>query len=255
MNSQSIQSPEKYDARRDRRFWIALLILCAIGAAAATRRIVALGTAPVAGSSEFAGLDAHFAAKAAITLLHIVPSLLFVLLVPLQFVSSLRRRRPRLHRWTGRVIVGLGVVLGISALWLSAHPVGGLAEGTATIFFGCFFLFSLGKAWWHIRNGRVQLHREWATRMTAIALGVATTRPIMGVFFATRRLTGLTPHQFFGPAMWLGLVSTYLAGEAWINHTRSRTTQSRSEASPYFTEKSRATARHPIEGVGSTYKR
>jgi uncharacterized membrane protein len=199
-----------------RRLWIALLILCAIGAAAATRRIVALGSTPAAGSADFGRLDAHFAAKAGMTLLHIVPSLFFVLLVPLQFISSLRDRHPRVHRWTGRVIVGLGVVLGGSALWLSAHPVGGLAESSATIFFGCFFLFALSKAWRHIRNGRVALHREWATRMTAIALGVATTRPIMGVFFATSRLTGLTPHDFFGPAMWLGLTSTYIAGAAWL---------------------------------------
>jgi hypothetical protein len=163
--------------------------------------------------------------------------LVFVLLVPLQFVPSLRRRYPQLHRWVDRLIMGLGVVIGISALWLSAHPVGGLAEGTATIFFGCFFLFSLAKAWWHIRNGRVALHREWFTRMVAIALGVATTRPIIGIFFATRGLTGLTPQQFFGPAMWLGFVSTYLAGEAWINYTRSRTPQDRQQTISYFAEK------------------
>jgi len=206
-------------AQRDRRAWIAFAVLCAIGAAAAARRIVALG-APTAGSSRFAGLDAHFAPQAGLVLLHIVPSLLFVLLVPLQFVSSWRRRHLQLHRWTGRVIMGLGLVIGISALRLSSHPVGGLAEGTATIFFGCFFLFALAKAWWHVRHGRVQLHREWVTRMVAIALGVATTRPIMGVFFATSVLTGLTPQQFFGPAMWLGLTSTYLAGEAWIHARR-----------------------------------
>jgi Predicted membrane protein (DUF2306) len=135
-----------YD-RRDRRLWIALVILCAIGAAAVARRIVALETAPAAGSSALANLDAHFVAKAGMTLLHIIPSLLFVLLVPLQFVTSLRCRYPRFHRWTGRVLMGLGLVLGISALQLSAHPVGGLVEGTATIVFGCLFLFSLGKAW------------------------------------------------------------------------------------------------------------
>jgi hypothetical protein len=73
--------------------------------------------------------------------------------------------------------------------------------------------------------------------MVAIALGVATTRPIIGVFFATRPLTGFTPQQFFGPAMWLGFVSTYLAGEAWINYTRSRTTQTRHEAISYLAEK------------------
>ena len=115
------------------------MILCAIGAAAATRRIVALGSASLAGSSEFAGLDTHFAAKARMTLVHVVPSLLFVLLVPLQFVRSLRRRHPRFHRWIGRLIMGLGMVIGISALWLSAHPVGGVVEGTATILFGCSF--------------------------------------------------------------------------------------------------------------------
>jgi uncharacterized membrane protein len=211
---------EDSHTRRDRRFWIAVLILCAIGAGAAGRRIAALGTTPIAGSSQLANMDAHFAAKAGITLLHVVPSLLFVLLVPLQFVSLLRRRHPQLHRWIGRVLMSLGLVLGISALWLSAHPVGGLVEGMATIFFGCFFLLALGKAWWHIRNGRVVLHREWVTRMVAIALGVATTRPIMGVFFATSPLTGLTPQQFFGPAMWLGLTSTYFAAEIWINSKR-----------------------------------
>jgi uncharacterized membrane protein len=209
-----------------RRAWIVLGILCLIGAAAAIRRIVALETAPLAGASEFGNLDAHFAAKAGLTLLHVVPSLLFVLLVPFQFVSSLRRRRPQVHRWMGRVTVGLALMLGVSALSLSAHPVGGIVESAATGLFGCFFLFCLGKAWWHIRNGRVDLHREWMTRMVAIALGVATTRPIMGIFFATSRLTGLGPHQFFGPAMWLGLTSTYLAAEVWIHHTRQALPQS-----------------------------
>jgi hypothetical protein len=209
-----------------RRVRIALVVLCAIAAAAAARRIGALGGTPATGSGELANLDAHFAAKSALILLHLIPSLLFVLLVPLQFAASLRRRYPRLHRWIGRVTMMLGIVIGLSALVLSAHPVGGLTEATATILFGCFFLFCLAKAWWHIRNMRVELHREWVTRMVAIALGVATTRPIMAVFFATSRLTGLTPAQFFGPAMWLGLVSTYLAGEAWIHFSRYQGTDS-----------------------------
>lgn len=256
MKSGFIQSLEDQWIRRDRRLWISLVILCAIGAAAATRRIVALGSASPAGTSEFAGLDAHFADKAPLTQLHVVPSLLFVLLVPLQFVRSLRRRYPRFHRWTGRLIMGLGVVMGISALWLSARPVGGVVEGTATILFGSLFLLSLGLAWVHIRNGRVELHREWATRMVAIALGVATTRPIMAVFFATSRLTGLTPEQFFGPAMSLGFISTCLAGEAWIYYTRSRTAHNRSKPISYLVETTgstlRSTNRNSLYGMQMT---
>jgi hypothetical protein len=205
----------------NRRVWIAFLVLCAIGAAAAARRIVALGTTPLTGSADSANLDADFAGKAGLTLLHIIPSLLFVTLVPLQFVGRLRQRHPRLHRWTGRAALFLGMVIGISALVLSTHPVGGVVESAATISFGCFFLFSLGAAWLHIRNRRVELHREWVIRMVAIALGVATTRPIIGIFFATSRLTGLSPQQFFGPAMWLGFTSTYIAAERWIRRTRA----------------------------------
>ena len=208
------------DGTAGRRYWILFLLLCAIGAAAAIRRMVALASPPPPAAVRFGKLDADFASKAGLTLLHIIPSLLFVLLAPLQFLSRLRRSRPRWHRWIGRVAMALGIVMGVSALRLSLDPVGGLAESTATMFFGAFFLFSLGKAWWHIRHGRMALHRAWAIRMVAIALGVATTRPIMGVFFATSRFTGLQPEQFFGPAMWLGLTSTYLAAEAWMVSAR-----------------------------------
>jgi hypothetical protein len=230
MDSGSLASAELHGSRHYRRFWIVLVVLCTIGAAAALHRLVALGAAPSGSLSPSAGLDLHFAGRAQLTLLHLIPSLLFVVLVPLQFVSGLRQTHPRLHRWTGRLLLGCSLVIGVSALRLSADPVGGLAESGATVLFGCLFLFSAAKAWWHIRNRRMVLHREWATRMVAIALGVATTRPVMGVFFATSRLTGLTLHQFFGLAMWIGFVSTWLAGEAWIRHARPR--RSRASASP-----------------------
>ena len=208
--------------RGQRTVWIALLALSAIGAAAVIRRIAALATSPLGGNSPFTSLDAHFDAKAGMTLIHIVPSLVFVLLVPLQFAGSLRRRHPRFHRSIGRVLMSLGIVAGISAVWLSVHPVGGIAEGTATALYGCFFLLCLGRAWWHIRNRRVELHREWVIRMVAIASGAAATRPIMAVFFATSRLTGLTPEQFFGPAMWLGFTASYVAGEIYLRHKQPR---------------------------------
>src|SRR5882724_1900329 len=112
-----------------RRLWIALLILCAIGAAAAIRRIFALESPPANGAPGIANLDQHFGVKARMTLLHVIPSLLFVLLIPVQFVSSVRERHPRIHRWTGRLILVLGLVIGSSALWLSKDPVGGWLEG------------------------------------------------------------------------------------------------------------------------------
>jgi hypothetical protein len=56
-------------------------------------------------------------------------------------------------------------------------------------------------------------------RAYGVGLGVATTRPIVGMFFAFRRLT---PHEFFGIAFWLGFTITALAAEVWVDYTRQR---------------------------------
>ncbi len=58
--------------------------------------------------------------------------------------------------------------------------------------------------------------RRWQLRAIAILLGIATTRPVMGVFFATARLTHLVPQQFFGIAFWIGFSINVLVFELWI---------------------------------------
>ena len=58
-------------------------------------------------------------------------------------------------------------------------------------------------------------------RAIAILLGIATTRPVMGVFFATSRLTHLTPQQFFGIAFWIGFSLNTIVMELWLR-TRAR---------------------------------
>src|SRR6476619_3711036 len=116
MDSESLASPAHHDGSLHRRFWVPLILLCTIGAAAAARRLIALDAVPSSGLSPFANLDLHFATRADLTRLHVVPSLLFVLLVPVQFISRLRQARPRLHRWTGRVLLGCSLVIGLSAL-------------------------------------------------------------------------------------------------------------------------------------------
>jgi Predicted membrane protein (DUF2306) len=200
--------------------WIGLIFLCVIASAVVIRRIAALAYPPRNPPAQFAGLDEAFAAKPILTLVHIVPGLIFVILVPFQFSRSFRNGHLRAHRWMGRAIMLLGVLIGISALPMSLHPIGGALEASATLFFDGFFLFALTKAFLHIRRAEIALHREWVIRAMSIALGIAAVRPVMGVFFATSSLTGLKPHDFFGMAFWLGFTMTYIAGEMWIRYTR-----------------------------------
>jgi hypothetical protein len=206
--------------RGRRMMWVSLIVLCVIGATAAILRMVALAHPAKNGPPQLVELDALFAAKASLTLAHILPALALILLVPFQFSRRFRAQHLKAHRWIGRVVMVLGLIVGVSGLALLKNPVGGAAEVTVILFFDTLFLVALAKAYVYARARAIALHREWVIRAMSVAVGVATVRPIMGVFFATARLTGMTPHEFFGIAFWIGLTLTSVAGEAWIRHTR-----------------------------------
>ena len=210
-----------------RALWAMIVLLSLIGVAVVMRRtfaILAPAAVPVPrGAPDVAALDAGFRRHALLTMMHIIPGLLFILLGPLQFVRRLRNRRPRLHRWTGRVAVASGLIVGSTALVMSPQmSIGGISETFATTFFGIFFLVALVKGFLAIRRRDFTMHREWMIRAYAIGLAVTTIRPIVGVLFATSKLTHLTPHDFFGAAFWLGFSMQAVAAEVWINTTRPR---------------------------------
>jgi uncharacterized membrane protein len=206
-----------------RVLWLITWLLVLIGVAVVIRRILHLIAPPpgLPNLPEVAELDTGFARHPLLTLVHILPGGLFLVLGSLQFVRNLRSRRPGLHRWMGRVAVVSGLITGITALVMSPQmAIGGANETAATMLFATIFLFALIRAFLLIRHGNVALHREWMIRAFATGLAVATIRPIMGVFFATRNLTHLTPHDFFGTAFWLGFTIQLIAAEVWINYSR-----------------------------------
>jgi uncharacterized membrane protein len=207
--------------------WVVTFLSVLIGIAIVTRRMLALYFPSPAspGFPQGAALDANFAPHRLLTTVHIIPGLLFVLLAPLQFVRRLRNHRPRLHRWIGRVALAAGAIIGVSALIMSPQmATGGVNEAAATMLFALLFLFSLVRGFMAIRRGQVAVHREWMIRAFAIGMAVASIRPIMGVFFATERLSHLTPHEFFGTAFWIGFTLQTIVAEIWINYTRPRAT-------------------------------
>jgi uncharacterized membrane protein len=206
-----------------RILWLITLVLVLIGVAIVIRRtLVLFAPCPAAPRfAEAAAMDANVSRHRLLTMIHIIPGLLFMVLGPLQLVRRLRSGRPELHRLIGRVVLVSGMVIGSTALVMSPQmAIGGANETAAAMFFAVVFLFALVKGFVSIRRGKIALHREWMIRAFAIGLAVATIRPIMGAFFATRNITHLTPHDFFGTAFWLGFTTHLIAAEIWINYTR-----------------------------------
>jgi len=209
---------------RAKLLWIATIVLSLIGVVVGVRRMMHLfGAAPSRGAPEMAVLDSGFAQHPVLTMVHILPGLLFVVLGPLQFVQTIRRRAPRVHRWIGRIVVASGIVIGGTALVMSPQiAIGGANETAATLLFGVLFLFALVKGFVAIRARRIAQHREWMIRAFATGLAVAAVRPIVGIFFATRKLTHLSPQEFFGIAFWLGFTIMAMLAEAWIKRPSTK---------------------------------
>jgi hypothetical protein len=216
-----------------RLLWSTVILLALIGIAIVIRRTTNLvpilinGYHPPAAASnlvaaQFAALDDIFARYPVLTLIHIIPGLLFMVLGPLQFNTTLRARHLQWHRWSGRVYLICSLIIGVSAVVMSIGmpAIGGLIQAAATTLFALLFLFALGKAYWSVLHRKLTQHREWMIRAFAIGLAVATIRPIIGLFFATSRLSGLTPDIFFGIAFWIGFVLHLIAAEAWIRWAR-----------------------------------
>jgi uncharacterized membrane protein len=208
-----------------RFLWTAVVLLALIGLAVATRRGIVLlkpGT-PSATNNPAAELDSHFANQRTLTLAHVLPAMLFMVLGPLQFVRSLRSKYPAVHRWSGRIFLTASAVVGVTGLTMAfGKTIGGVDEKAAITLFGTFFLIALGKALWHALRREFAQHREWMIRGYAIGLAVATIRPIMGSFFAAAVLQGHRPEpkEFFGTAFWIGFTLQMIAAEIWINYTR-----------------------------------
>ena len=131
-------------------FWTAVLTLCAIAAAISIRRLVLLAGPPPNGSSDSAVLDAFFWAKPMLTGSHVSTGLLLALAIPLQLSARMRQRYPRLHRWLGRVLLVVGLLVGVSAYGMMFAPVGGWVEASATSVYGTAFMAALATAWRHI---------------------------------------------------------------------------------------------------------
>ena len=158
------------------------------------------------------------------TALHVILGGVYLTLAPFQFAKRIRSRHLGYHRWAGRVLVAIGLLVGAAGVFMAVViPAAGWSERVVVGSFGLLFLLALGKGFLHVRAGRVAMHREWMIRAFAIALAIATTRLIsipalliVGVHtdgqVATLVIVSFT----------VAFIVHALLAEAWIRATRRR---------------------------------
>jgi uncharacterized membrane protein len=222
--------------------WSGVVILVLVGLAAAMARTVYVADVtvrteltmreafpslarrvpdPDARMREMTRFDARFGRHPFVARLHTIGGAVFLILAPLQFVAPLRRRFVRLHRWTGRTLLGLGLLIGASAFFFGLlMPIAGPLESVGISLAGGLFLFSMGRAFLAIRSGDVARHREWMIRAFAVAIGISTIRVAGAILDPVLTPYGYSASQVLGLSLWVGWLLTFAAAEIWIRRSR-----------------------------------
>jgi uncharacterized membrane protein len=143
---------------------------------------------------------------------HVFSAFVALLLGPFQFSTRLRTRRPQLHRWLGRLYLGIGVLVGgISGLYIAFHAYGGIVAKTGFACLALAWLYTGFRAYTAIRARRIAEHRSWMVRNFALTFAAVTLRIWVPLSF----VAGIPFHLAYPVIAWLCWVPNLLIAERW----------------------------------------
>lgn len=174
-------------------------------------------TALVPGTTVHPSMRATYAEHGIAIRLHVFASAVALIVGPFQFLPGLRADKPALHRWAGRVYLGVGVLVGgLAGLVMATHAYDGIVS---TLGFGALavgWLATGALAWQAIRAGDAYTHRRWMIRNFALTFAAVTLRLQLPAAMALR-----VPFEIAYPLIaWTCWVPNLLVAEAWLRRPR-----------------------------------
>jgi Predicted membrane protein (DUF2306) len=152
---------------------VALVALSAIPLTAGTLRLIQL-----AGGPTVIPADHRFAGFPLPLVVHIVGATTYALFGILQFLPRFRRRHLVWHRRAGRVVAVAGLLVAISALWMTlcydTQPGTGDLLFVLRLVFGSAMAACLVLGFTAVRRRDIAAHRAWTIRAYAIGLAAGT---------------------------------------------------------------------------------
>ncbi len=172
VNTRNIHPTTAKEGSSAKRLIAALLLLSFIPLAAGMFRLISL-----AGGAEITPANERFFSSPLPVVLHILSAGIYAVLGTFQFAPRFRRRKPGWHRVAGRILVGCGLLVGLSALWMTLFypiPYGGNLLYVLRLLFGSAMVACILLGFAAIRRGDVARHRAWMIRGFAIGVGAGT---------------------------------------------------------------------------------
>ena len=150
-------------------------------------------------------------------IVHAASAATALLLGPVQFLPAVRRRWPRVHRWTGRTYVVGCMAGGASALVLAAGVSSGMIAGAGFGALGVVWMYMTGQGWRTARARRWPAHRRWMVRSFAMTFSAVTLRiymPLAGVL-------GFDLMRAYPAIAWLCWVPNAILAELYLRKGRA----------------------------------
>lgn len=199
-----------------RKTLFALMHFLAWGVAAFA--LVAYGLLPF-GAALHPDLLPAFLQRQGLVYTHVFAAAVALLLGPLQFWPGLRARRPRLHRWAGRVYLAVGVgVGGVSGLLLAQHAYGGLWARAGFGLMAVAWVLTGAISLAHILRGDVAAHQRWMHFNFALTLAAVTLR----LYLPAMMVSGVPLGWAYPVVAWLCWVPNLLLCGWYQRHATQR---------------------------------
>jgi uncharacterized membrane protein len=145
---------------------------------------------------------------------HVFASAVALALGPFQFSARLRARRLSVHRWSGRVYLGVGVLVGgLAGLFMAAHAYGGPASRLGFAGLAIGWLYTGLRAYWAVRSGDIASHRRWMVRNFALTFAAVTLR----LWLPASMASGIPFDLAYPVIAWLCWVPNLLVAELLFN--------------------------------------
>ncbi len=162
--------------------------------------------------------NARYVEMPMLTLAHVIPGFLFMILGPVQFISSMRKRFPRLHRVSGYVYLLSAALVALGASYIGfVLPIWGWTLNQwVSLLSSILMLYFLYRAFGYIRVRNIKLHREFMIRGFAVGLSISTLR----LFLDWGQLAGMDFTLAWNVATVSSMPVTLVAAEMWIRLTR-----------------------------------
>jgi uncharacterized membrane protein len=151
---------------------LALVVLSLIPVISGSLRLI-----EAAGGPQLMPVNPRIDASPALLVVHVLAAAIYAVLGAFQFPARLRRRHPGWHRWSGRILVGAGLAVAGSGLWMTlfySGAPGGVLLWAIRLLVGSTMAAAIVLGFTAIRRRDIAAHRAWMIRAYALGLGAGT---------------------------------------------------------------------------------